>query len=198
MCAGERVEIVTLDEAALRELLTRIRTGEALDSGDRQLIEDVLKAYCWLSEQLEAQDVSVAKLQQMLFGVKSERKDAVFPPEKGAAASAGTGEQAGEGEKKKRKGHGRNGVSAYPGAERVPVAYQGLSKGCRCPSCERGKVYGMRPERIVRIVREKCPRDIVFSVECGTPDQAETSLAHLSKVVQKSRKTYATVRAASR
>ena len=59
---------------------------------------------------------------------------------------------------------------------------------------ERGKVTGtpvgcacgegvLDWERIIRIVKEKCPRDIVFSVECGTPDQAAKRFAHLSKLV---------------
>lgn len=59
---------------------------------------------------------------------------------------------------------------------------------------ERGKVTGtpvgcacgegvLDWERIIRIVKEKCPRDIVFSVECGTPAQAAKSLEHLSKLV---------------
>ncbi|HPS08373.1 MAG TPA: sugar phosphate isomerase/epimerase family protein [Kiritimatiellia bacterium] len=59
---------------------------------------------------------------------------------------------------------------------------------------ERGKVTGtpvgcacgegvLDWERIIRIVKEKCPRDIVFSVECGTPTQAAKSLEHLSKLV---------------
>ena len=59
---------------------------------------------------------------------------------------------------------------------------------------ERGKVTGtpvgcacgegvLDWDRIVRIVKEKCPRDIVFSVECGTPAQAAKSLEHLSKFV---------------
>lgn len=59
---------------------------------------------------------------------------------------------------------------------------------------ERGKVTGtpvgcacgegvLDWERIIRIVKEKCPRDIVFSVECGTPDQASKSWDHLSKLV---------------
>jgi len=59
---------------------------------------------------------------------------------------------------------------------------------------ERGKVTGtpvgcacgegvLDWERIIRIVKEKCPRDIVFSVECGTPDQASKSFAHLIKLV---------------
>jgi sugar phosphate isomerase/epimerase len=38
-------------------------------------------------------------------------------------------------------------------------------------------------ERIVNIVRRKCPRDIVFSVECGTPVQAAKSLEHLNHVL---------------
>ena len=59
---------------------------------------------------------------------------------------------------------------------------------------ERGKVTGtpvgcacgegvLDWERIIKIVRDKCPRDIVFSVECGTPDQAAKSLAHLNKLL---------------
>ncbi len=37
--------------------------------------------------------------------------------------------------------------------------------------------------RIVKTVQDKCPRDIVFSVECGTPEQAARSLEHLGKFV---------------
>jgi sugar phosphate isomerase/epimerase len=59
---------------------------------------------------------------------------------------------------------------------------------------ERGKVTGtpvgcacgegvLDWERIIKIVREKCPRDIVFSVECGTPVQAAKSLEHLNSLV---------------
>jgi sugar phosphate isomerase/epimerase len=59
---------------------------------------------------------------------------------------------------------------------------------------ERGKVTGTPVgcacgdgvidwARVVDIVHQKTPRDIVFSVECGTPDQAARSLEHLSKLV---------------
>jgi sugar phosphate isomerase/epimerase len=37
--------------------------------------------------------------------------------------------------------------------------------------------------RIIKTVKDKCPHDIVFSVECGTPDQAKKSLEHLLKLV---------------
>ncbi len=56
---------------------------------------------------------------------------------------------------------------------------------------ERGKVTGTPVgcacgdgvidwQRVIDTVREKTPRDIVFSVECGTPDQAARSLEHLN------------------
>ena len=61
-------------------------------------------------------------------------------------------------------------------------------------SAERGKVTGTAVgcacgdgvldwARIIEIVRRKCPRDIVFSVECGTPDQAARSLKHLNPLL---------------
>lgn len=59
---------------------------------------------------------------------------------------------------------------------------------------ERGKVTGTPVgcacgdgvidwARVIEIVRKKTPRDIVFSVECGTPDQAQRSLKHLKGLV---------------
>jgi sugar phosphate isomerase/epimerase len=59
---------------------------------------------------------------------------------------------------------------------------------------ERGKVTGtpvgcacgdgvIDCARVVEIVKNKTPRDIVFSVECGTPDQAKRSLNHLKDLI---------------
>jgi sugar phosphate isomerase/epimerase len=61
---------------------------------------------------------------------------------------------------------------------------------------ERGKVTGTAVGcacgegvldwgRIIEIVQRKCPREIVFSVECGTPAQAAKSLEHLSKLLDR-------------
>ena len=61
-------------------------------------------------------------------------------------------------------------------------------------SSERGKVTGTPVgcacgdgvidwARVIRICR-KAKRDIVLSVECGTVDQAERSIAHLKKVMK--------------
>ena len=61
------------------------------------------------------------------------------------------------------------------GAERGKVT--GTAVGC---ACGEGVLDWAR---IIKIVREKCPRDIVFSVECGTPDQAAKSLKHLNSLL---------------
>ncbi len=60
-------------------------------------------------------------------------------------------------------------------------------------TAERGKVTGTPVgcacgdgvvdwKRVIEICR-RCPRDIVFSVECGTVDQAARSIAHLKKLL---------------
>jgi sugar phosphate isomerase/epimerase len=59
---------------------------------------------------------------------------------------------------------------------------------------ERGKVTGTPVgcacgdgvidwAKVIDIIKKKTPRDIVFSVECGTPDQAQRSLDHLKELV---------------
>lgn len=59
---------------------------------------------------------------------------------------------------------------------------------------ERGKVTGTPVgcacgdgvidwKKVIEIVRKRTPRDIVFSVECGTPEQAKQSLSHLKELV---------------
>lgn len=61
-------------------------------------------------------------------------------------------------------------------AERGKVS--GTAVGCACGD---GVIDW---ERVVDTVREKTPRDVVFSVECGTPDQAERSLQHLKGLLE--------------
>jgi sugar phosphate isomerase/epimerase len=61
------------------------------------------------------------------------------------------------------------------GAERGKVT--GTPVGCACGD----GVIDWR--RVIAIVREKAPRDIVLSVECGTVEQARRSIAHLRSVL---------------
>lgn len=61
------------------------------------------------------------------------------------------------------------------GAERGKVT--GTPVGCACGD---GVIDWAK---VISIIRKDCPRDIVFSVECGTVDQAERSIQHLKSLL---------------
>lgn len=71
--------------------------------------------------------------------------------------------------------HGKDISVSQGDAERGKVT--GTPVGCACGD---GVIDWAR---VVRTVREGCPRDIVISVECGTVDQAERSIAHLQRLI---------------
>jgi sugar phosphate isomerase/epimerase len=89
------------------------------------------------------------------------------------------------------------GQDVYPWLERVAdrlVHLHAKDISVEHSDAERGKVTGTPVgcacgdgvidwAKVVGIVKDKCPRDIVFSVECGTPEQAAISLEHLKKLV---------------
>lgn len=71
--------------------------------------------------------------------------------------------------------HGKD-ISVTQGdAERGKVT--GTPVGCACGD---GVIDWAR---VVKIVQEGCPRDIVLSVECGTVEQAKRSIEHLRELV---------------
>jgi hypothetical protein len=84
-------------------------------------------------------------------------------------------------DKPKRKGHGRNGASAYTGAKKVCIAHGTLTHGAPCPECDKGRVYRLKkPKTLVR-VRGVAPLDAtVYEIErlrcnlCGTVFTADT------------------------
>ena len=61
------------------------------------------------------------------------------------------------------------------GAERGKVT--GTPVGCACGD---GVIDW---KKVIQIIRKDCPRDIVLSVECGTVEQAERSIAHLKRAL---------------
>jgi sugar phosphate isomerase/epimerase len=62
------------------------------------------------------------------------------------------------------------------GAERGKVT--GTPVGCACGD---GVIDWAK---VISIIRKGCPRDIVLSVECGTVEQAERSIAHLRPLLK--------------
>src|SRR5579864_433875 len=71
--------------------------------------------------------------------------------------------------------HAKDISTQQSGSERGKVT--GTPVGCACGD---GVIDWAR---VIRIVREDCPRDIVLSVECGTIEQAGRSIQHLKPLV---------------
>jgi hypothetical protein len=78
-----------------------------------------------------------AMAERLVRGRNTEKTNAVPGDQDSLASSDETRTETGE---DKPAGHGRNGASAYRGAEKVEVAHQSLHSGHRCPDCGRGNV----------------------------------------------------------
>ena len=156
-----------LDEVkALRE---RLGTGRWQEE-DWGLLEQVLGAYERLLSMLCEAQITLKRLQTLVFGKRRQRRHGVAS---GTSASGGaTGgcdhesgadarpqpgvETAGDEVQPPRAGghrpgYGRLGMATYAGAERVECRHEALAVGQRCPVCGQGRLYGVPPGIEIRL-----------------------------------------------
>ena len=137
------LEEVELERKDIEELLEKVR--EVLGEEAYQKLKTLFEAYETLTDLIREQGTTIRTLRKLLFGPATEKRKKV----------QGEG-QALEGEPKekkakKRKGHGRNGAEAFPGAKKVEVPHESLKPGDPCPACGKGRVYEQRePKKILR------------------------------------------------
>jgi hypothetical protein len=152
-------EIIELDAKSLEELRQRI-DAESLRSEDHKIFRASLDMNAYLRHELEQKTLSIARLRQLIFGPKTEKTDALLgestdsqtspPTDETGACESDEETSPDETASKPHKGHGRNGVDAYTGAERIPVPHASLQPGDPCPECEGGTVYSMPPAVLIR------------------------------------------------
>ena len=112
------IKIIQLDAAAAGQLLKRIELQ--VDKADYDLIVCLFESVPKLLEYLKDKDITLKKIQRMLFGEKTEKTARVLPQEPQDTPNAPDERQkSAPEEKKKRPGHGRNGAKDYPGATAV-------------------------------------------------------------------------------
>jgi transposase len=133
-------EKVSLSQDEINELEAKIK-GSNLDDASKDLIMKSLKGMIWLSKMLEAKKLSMRKLSK-LFGFKTE---------KGKAEGNSSEKKPKEGSTTPDKKNGKNGHDKYSGAQRVIHKHDELSKGDRCPACDRGNLYEVDPGIFVHI-----------------------------------------------
>ncbi len=162
-----------------------------LDEDDYPVVANVVATVMYLKQVHDDKSMSIKRLLDLLFGsVSSEKTDKLVAQLEATGKSAGKNGQKKDkarAKKKKPKGHGRNGASAYTGAERVQVALKQLGTGDVCPCCPhgKGKVYPSSegPKRLVRLRGEAPVQAKVWELErlrcnlCGEVFTAEAPVA---------------------
>ena len=159
----KKPEIIEVDHKRLRDVADRAK--ESLDPNDAELFGRVFDAYEYVAGLIGEKNMSIGRLQKMLFGAKTEKTDKVVGDSGKPQADSGeendkrstadadeadTDEAAAEG-KPPPQGHGRNGAAAYRGAKRIEVPHDSLEPGDACPECGQGTVYEKAPGVVVRI-----------------------------------------------
>lgn len=153
-----RIDLTPEDIKALLE-----RVKPVVSEQDYEAIEAMADTIESLSQVRDQKAASIKRLLNLLFGQKSEKKNKVFDEPKD---NDGDDPKGGKKPPKKRKGHGRNGASAYTGAEKVFVSHESLKHGDPCPECINGKVYRCKiPKTMVRIVGSHTLQGTVYEME---------------------------------
>lgn len=160
MAKGE--EIPKTSPAEIEKLIEQIR-GTNLEPGAKDKIERLLRTVLALLELLQRKNTSIKKLQQMIFGKRTEKSPAVQARKAEGAEKTDESEKAGDDrpkasvdqeahakgfaseskEKQKRKGHGRRAASDYSGARIVKCRHESLTVGDDCPASCGGHLYDL-------------------------------------------------------
>jgi transposase len=156
-------EMMEVDDAHLQAVLRRVE--QALDDQDSAFIRAVFESYAYVTDLVEDKNTTIRRLRQLFFGARTEKTRTVVggtvdPPPNAPSNGVTTDPQTANGQvadpgdaatAAAGKGHGRNGVEAYQGAERIDVRHPTLSAGDPCPACRQGTVYEKTPGVLVRI-----------------------------------------------
>lgn len=174
-------------ELTVQQVQILIDRGEqrSFAEQDYPIVVSIIRNYFALDHAHQEKSHAILRLLNRFFGSRTERAREVLKrcsPEQDLPASLKTQS---ESSRESPKGHGRNGASAYEGAQKVCVPHLCYQAGDRCPLCLKGKLYPFgEPGVEVRIVG-RAPLDAtVYELEklrcnlCGklftaqAPDEA--------------------------
>ncbi len=157
----------------LDALLQRVKAGR-LEDNDYEIIKAMADTVSYLSQLSDEKATTIKRLLKMLFGDQSEKAQKLLN-------KAGRRQDKKKKDKKKPKGHGRNGASDYTGAKKIKIAHETLKHGSRCPECQKGKVYrDSKPKTLVRVTGKAPLQATVYQMQrlrcnlCGEIFTAKT------------------------
>ena len=172
------IKIIQLHPDQAEQLFKRIEPR--IEPEDFKLIVEVFNSVPQVLEYLSNENITVKKLQRMLFGVSTEKTARVFPQEP-QNPSQNQPEKPASKEIKKRPGHGRNGAQDYTGASVVEVPHPHLHDGDCCPACKEGLVRLLKEQaKIIRVLAQPMFPATLFNLEqyrCGRCGEVFTAPA---------------------
>ena len=150
---------IDLTPEDIETLLGRVKP--VVSEQDYEAIKAMADTIEALSQVRDQKATSIKRLLNLLFGQKSEKKEKVLKKPEDDDDNKG-----GKKPPKRKKGHGRNGASAYTGAEKVEINHESLKRSDPCPECINGKVYRCKiPKTVVRIVGSPPLQGTVYEME---------------------------------
>jgi len=136
---------ITVEE--IESLILRLEQ-ESLLKSDYPLLIELIKNFAIIENQFKNKKNTVAKLQKLLFGPKTESSK--LPPD---LKATDTGEPA--------KGHGKKAADQWVDepAQICTHSHDQLQEGQLCPKCKQGKLYPFAPSVRVKIIAHR-PLDV--------------------------------------
>jgi hypothetical protein len=161
---------IEVSQEDIDELLKRCRNVQ-LKPDDIELIQAMGDTIMVLSQSVDSKSQSVQKLLKMIFGHQGEKASDVLdiqPNDHSDGESDGSetepedpnNENGNQQKKHKSSDDGKSsssnrngclGADAYTGANTVHCKCHEVKHGDRCPKCSKGKIYHIKPKRLVRI-----------------------------------------------
>ena len=170
---------IDLSRQELDSLLKRAECG-ILKDGDYEIIKAMADTISILSNAVDEKSTSIKRLLKMIFGSSSEKTDSVLKNKDKKKSLSDKYNKTSGSDKKKPKGHGRNGAASYSGADKVKVSHDTLEPKSNCPKCLKGKLYEVKtPKTVVRITGKSPLHATVFEMQklrcnlCGEVFTAE-------------------------
>jgi len=193
---AESDKIPQIDPSEIEILIEKFEQNK-LEERERRLIVALLRTFLYIVAQLQEKKITLLKIKDMIFGPKSEKnkkeKDGKDGDQKseGGSGDGESSEQSREPRNEKdesasgeaaqaKRGHGRNPVSAYPGAKKVRCRHGELQSGHDCPDlrCE-GRVYPvLRPHQFTQFTGQPAitvtiyEQDVMRCNDCGKEYEA--------------------------
>lgn len=151
----------------LEALLEGVR--DALGEAGYQKLKAAIRTLGYLAELLRERDIALDGLRELLLspaGASTEKTRQVLQNAGIETQKQNQEKQNSQASQRSRPGHGRHGVDAYSGAQKVKVPHPSLHPGDRCPECSKGRVYVLEsPGVLVRLVGQAPITGTVYELE---------------------------------